>query len=46
MMKKVLFAVTLGFFISSASVAVYEVPVFGPGGYSNGSYGNTNAVHA
>lgn len=45
-MKKVLIAVTLGFFISSVSAAVYEVSVTGPGGHSNGSYGNTNAVHA
>ena len=45
-MKNLLFAVTMGFLISSASAAVYEVSVSGPGGHSNGSYGNTNAVHA
>lgn len=45
-MKKILFAVTMGFLVSSANAAVYEVSVSGPGGHSNGSYGNTNAVHA
>ena len=29
-----------------ASATVYEVAITGPGGHSNGSYGNTNAVHA
>ncbi len=45
-MKKVIFALALGLVSAMASAAVYEVAITGPGGHSNGSYGNTNAVHA
>ena len=45
-MKKVIFALALGLASAMASAAVYEVAITGPGGHSNGSYGNTNAVHA
>ena len=45
-MKKVLLTLALGLAASVASATVYEVAITGPGGHSNGSYGNTNAVHA
>ena len=45
-MKKVLLTLVLGLAASVASATVYEVAITGPGGHSNGSYGNTNAVHA
>ena len=45
-MKKVLLTLALGLAASVASETVYEVAITGPGGHSNGSYGNTNAVHA
>ena len=45
-MKKIIFAFTLGLATTMASAAVFEVSMTGPGGHSNGSYGNTNAVHA
>lgn len=45
-MKKILFTLALGLAACVASATVYEVAITGPGGHSNGSYGNTNAVHA
>lgn len=45
-MKKFLVILSLGFAATLASATVYEVDITGPGGHSNGSYGNTNAVHA
>lgn len=45
-MKKVLLTLALGLAASVASATLYEVAITGPGGHSNGSYGNTNAVHA
>lgn len=45
-MKKVIFTLALGLASVMTSAAVYEVAITGPGGHSNGSYGNTNAVHA
>ncbi len=45
-MKKILFTLALGLAACVASATVYEVDITGPGGHSNGSYGNTNAVHA
>ncbi|HBN73837.1 MAG TPA: peptidase M20 [Sutterella sp.] len=45
-MKKLLFTLTLGLASSLSFATTYEVTITGPGGHSNGSYGNTNAVHA
>ncbi len=45
-MKKSLILIALGLFSAGASAATYEVSITGPGGHSNGNYGNTNAVHA
>ena len=45
-MKKLMLVLALGFTVSSVSASVYEVNFTGPGGHSNGNYGNTNAVHA
>ena len=45
-MNKLLAALVCAFAASAVSAATYEVFITGPGGHSNGSYGNTNAVHA
>lgn len=45
-MQKLLIALICGVGFSVASASTYEVLVTGPGGHSNGNYGNTNAVHA
>lgn len=43
-MNKLLAALVCAFAASAVSAATYEVFITGPGGHSNGSYGNTNAV--
>ena len=45
-MNKLLAALVCAYAASAVSAATYEVFITGPGGHSNGSYGNTNAVHA
>lgn len=49
-MKAKLLVALLGSFIAGVAMAdvssVLTVDLQGPGGHSNGSYGNTNAVHA
>ena len=45
-MNKLLAALVCVLTASAVSAATYEVSITGPGGHSNGSYGNTNAVHA
>ena len=44
-MKKLLLIGLFGL-CSAANAAVFEVEMTGPGGHSNGNYGNVNAVHA
>ena len=45
-MKNYILCATLAFFTSASAAASFEVFITGPGGHSNGNYGNTNAVHA
>ena len=45
-MNKLLAVLICSLSASAVSAATYEVSITGPGGHSNGSYGNTNAVHA
>ena len=45
-MNKLLAALVCALTASAVSAATYDVSITGPGGHSNGSYGNTNAVHA
>ena len=45
-MNKLLAVLICSLSASAVSAATYDVSITGPGGHSNGSYGNTNAVHA
>ena len=45
-MNKLLAVLICSLSASAVSAATYEVSITGPGGHSNGSYGNTDAVHA
>ena len=43
-MNKLLAALVCALTASAVSAATYDVSITGPGGHSNGSYGNTNAA--
>lgn len=45
-MKKLIISLACALASSAVFAATYEVSLTGPGGHSNGNYGNTNAVHA